>query len=236
MIPPTSIDGTDITGATIDGTDVQEITVDGDVVFTSAVEVNGFLIDDFADNKLTSRDDFATTALSPSSLEPGTSNFTVTDRPEYDRIVDATVNNQQLTLGGSQNTVVTAPIPTISGELTWEVSTTTSSAIDLVAFTQGTSTFEEFNFQAPTDGFSFQQNQGNNSFGTITRYDNGVRNRLATTQSSNHGLILSGTINSNGTLTFDNANLSATTTFDIPVDHFMIISKEGNTMDDIVIK
>ena len=36
MIPPTSIDGTDITGATIDGTDVQEITVDGDVVFTAA--------------------------------------------------------------------------------------------------------------------------------------------------------------------------------------------------------
>jgi len=35
---PTSIDGTDITGATIDGTDVQEITVDGDVVF-SAVSV-----------------------------------------------------------------------------------------------------------------------------------------------------------------------------------------------------
>ena len=34
MIPPTSIDGTDITGATIDGTDVQEITVDGDVVFS----------------------------------------------------------------------------------------------------------------------------------------------------------------------------------------------------------
>jgi len=33
---PTSIDGTDITGATIDGTDVQEITVDGDVVFTSS--------------------------------------------------------------------------------------------------------------------------------------------------------------------------------------------------------
>jgi len=40
MIPPTSIDGTDITGATIDGTDVQEITVDGDVVF-SATPVPG---------------------------------------------------------------------------------------------------------------------------------------------------------------------------------------------------
>ena len=37
MIPPTSIDGTDITGATIDGTDVQEITVDGDVVFSAAL-------------------------------------------------------------------------------------------------------------------------------------------------------------------------------------------------------
>ena len=39
MIPPTSIDGTDITGATIDGTDVQEITVDGDVVFTEQVSL-----------------------------------------------------------------------------------------------------------------------------------------------------------------------------------------------------
>jgi len=39
MIPPTSIDGTDITGATIDGTDVQEITVDGDVVFTAGPQI-----------------------------------------------------------------------------------------------------------------------------------------------------------------------------------------------------
>jgi hypothetical protein len=35
--PPTSIDGTDITGATIDGQDVQEITIDGQTVFTAAV-------------------------------------------------------------------------------------------------------------------------------------------------------------------------------------------------------
>jgi len=32
---PTSIDGTDITGATIDGNDVQEITVDGQTVFSA---------------------------------------------------------------------------------------------------------------------------------------------------------------------------------------------------------
>jgi hypothetical protein len=37
--PPTSIDGTDITGATIDGQDVQEITVDGQTVFTAGPPV-----------------------------------------------------------------------------------------------------------------------------------------------------------------------------------------------------
>jgi len=36
MMPPTSIDGTDISGATIDGTDVTEITVDGQTVFQAA--------------------------------------------------------------------------------------------------------------------------------------------------------------------------------------------------------
>jgi len=36
---PTSIDGTDITGATIDGTDVQEITVDGQTVFTAGTDI-----------------------------------------------------------------------------------------------------------------------------------------------------------------------------------------------------
>jgi hypothetical protein len=36
---PTSIDGTDITGATIDGTDVQEITVDGDTVFEAVPQL-----------------------------------------------------------------------------------------------------------------------------------------------------------------------------------------------------
>jgi len=41
MSPPTSIDGTDITGATIDGQDVQEITVDGDVVFSAGPKAIG---------------------------------------------------------------------------------------------------------------------------------------------------------------------------------------------------
>jgi hypothetical protein len=37
--PPTSIDGTDITGATIDGQEVQEITVDGQTVFTAGPDI-----------------------------------------------------------------------------------------------------------------------------------------------------------------------------------------------------
>jgi len=44
---PTSIDGTDITGATIDGTDVTEITVDGDTVFKAKT-----IIESFEDNSL----------------------------------------------------------------------------------------------------------------------------------------------------------------------------------------
>jgi len=42
-MPPTSIDGTDITGATIDGTDVTEITVDGQTVFTAGLPDSGDL-------------------------------------------------------------------------------------------------------------------------------------------------------------------------------------------------
>jgi len=40
--PPTSIDGTDITGATIDGQEVQEITIDGQSVFLAEQIVDNF--------------------------------------------------------------------------------------------------------------------------------------------------------------------------------------------------
>jgi len=51
-MPPTSIDGTDITGATIDGTDVQEITVDGQTVFTKTTTFASAIIDDFESGNL----------------------------------------------------------------------------------------------------------------------------------------------------------------------------------------
>jgi len=90
---PTSIDGTDITGATIDGTDVQEITVDGQTVFTAAVQNPGFVIDDFGDNKLTGRDDFNTLSWQDASGAIGqTSDFTRSTRPEYDTYGSPTVS------------------------------------------------------------------------------------------------------------------------------------------------
>ena len=53
---PTSIDGTEITGATIDGQDVSEITVDGETVFT-AIPDSGVLRYRFEQNLI---DDFGT--------------------------------------------------------------------------------------------------------------------------------------------------------------------------------
>jgi len=62
--PPTSIDGTDITGATIDGQEVQEITIDGQTVFT-AFE----FIDNFEDGNIVeyggSTNSFTTTTNNP---------------------------------------------------------------------------------------------------------------------------------------------------------------------------
>jgi len=53
---PTSIDGTDITGATIDGQDVTEITVDGDTVFTAGVPVNRLYVAESNNNVITQYD------------------------------------------------------------------------------------------------------------------------------------------------------------------------------------
>jgi len=50
-MPPTSIDGTDITGATIDGTDVTEITVDGDTVFKSEAPIPGTQVSEWLFNE-----------------------------------------------------------------------------------------------------------------------------------------------------------------------------------------
>ena len=95
MIPPTSIDGTDITGATIDGTDVQEITVDGNVVFSSGF--NNYISDDFNDNDLTrprtGQVDGSYTA------QDGTLYNDARIRPDWNTSAISTTNSGQLQIG-----------------------------------------------------------------------------------------------------------------------------------------
>jgi len=74
---PTSIDGTDITGATIDGTDVQEITVDGDTVFTAGptpAPVNRMYLADFG-SKLIRQYDLTNKFDLTGATETGTFSF-----------------------------------------------------------------------------------------------------------------------------------------------------------------
>jgi len=94
--PPTSIDGTDITGATIDGQEVIEITVDGDRVFRA--EEDAIFSDDFRDNKLFSnRDSYDTLGYDgltlPSDVIP------VGRFPFDNKQGNATASNGQLVFG-----------------------------------------------------------------------------------------------------------------------------------------
>jgi len=87
MIPPTSIDGTDITGATIDGTDVQEITVDGDVVFSAGPRV----VDDFETQNLNVwSGDTAAFSIDTSTVKVGTASVEYVSASDNQRIGTAT--------------------------------------------------------------------------------------------------------------------------------------------------
>jgi len=72
-----SIDGTNITGATIDGQQVSEIAIDGQTAWTAIPDSAVF--DDWADSKLTNREDFNTTPYSFNSINGGVNNT----RPEW---------------------------------------------------------------------------------------------------------------------------------------------------------
>jgi hypothetical protein len=129
--PPINIDGNDITGATIDDQEVQEITVDGDVVFSSGTK--GFILDDYADNKLTNRNDFGTTNLD--LTPPANSQFSTNTRPEYTTIKGSpSISSGVLRIpaGSGQN------FPgfdhglrinqVLSGDFTWEIKMRTGDA------------------------------------------------------------------------------------------------------------
>ena len=112
--PPTSIDGTDITGATIDGQDVQEITVDGETVFVafSGPDQDIYLQDDFGDNALQNRTGTETTTHN---------GVTGTFRPDYDPLLSGlpTVSSQTLNILGNEGAVTDINL-NLSETITWE--------------------------------------------------------------------------------------------------------------------
>jgi hypothetical protein len=222
---PTSIDGTDITGATIDGTDVTEITVDGQTVFSAEVELNGLLVDDFADGKLTNRDDFTTTPLNPSSLEPATSNTTVTTRPEYIDTLNSSVNasNELVHSNSFDNAYVLAQLPPFTG--THNITLTGSGQnIKNVMLASGSSISFESGAGSqpiPTNGYVLQMNDSGSAV-IIRRSDNGSLTNLDRVNDSPN-FPLEGSFDDSGNFTLEAANstLSATdTTYNI--DHIGI--------------
>jgi len=80
MMPPTSIDGTDITGATIDGTDVTEITVDGQTVFTAGLDIPDSVVALYDARQLTGYSDGQT--VDPFTASVG-NDFSSVSTPSY---------------------------------------------------------------------------------------------------------------------------------------------------------
>jgi len=86
---PTSIDGTDITGATIDGTDVTEITVDGQTVFSAAPDAP------VAVSNLIAWYPFDASAVGGTNLTDVSSLLTgVHDSTDYSLSIDGSVTHQ----------------------------------------------------------------------------------------------------------------------------------------------
>jgi len=113
MMPPTSIDGTDITGATIDGTDVQEITVDGQTVF-QAVTIPNSAINQY---KL---DEGSGTTVADSIAS---NDLTTSGSPTWYSDSDL-VGGQGLDFDGSDDEAVGNYIPGIGGDSAFSIAFT----------------------------------------------------------------------------------------------------------------
>jgi hypothetical protein len=89
---PTAIDGASPSEVTMDGDVIQEITMDGNVVYSAGL--NGLFLDEWADNKLSSRDDFDTTPYEEG--EPSSSSFSTSTRPAWSTYGNVAANNKRL--------------------------------------------------------------------------------------------------------------------------------------------
>jgi len=127
-MPPTSIDGTDITGATIDGQDVQEITVDGQTVFTAGPSL---VVDNFESGNLTnggwsgSTGSFDVNSNSP--VEEGTFSVKYTSSSGNDRIGTSSGVDKVPDVGDTHTFYVHPANASNSITSTWVASDSTSA-------------------------------------------------------------------------------------------------------------
>jgi len=112
--PPTSIDGTEITGATIDGTEVTEITVDGDTVFTAGLPNSGLIQDYYDPRNLTKStgDDVS----SWPSTEGATNTLSTGTSASY---IENDINNNPVINFDTEDALTTGYSSTLSEPVVW---------------------------------------------------------------------------------------------------------------------
>jgi hypothetical protein len=155
--PPTSIDGTDITGATIDGQDVQEITIDGQTVFTSVQDA--IFVDDWADGNLfsnrTSYDNLAYTGPSPDGRFNPVGRFPW-ETPSGGNPMS--VSGGKLLVQSDELTQNDATIDMTTGKTVWE------AEFDFTNGGTGGAREVFWNFAYDTESFNSNNQANNNSY------------------------------------------------------------------------
>jgi len=173
--PPTSIDGTDITGATIDGQEVQEITVDGQTVFTAGPAPGNFQYDS-QDLNLANND--AVNTWPETSGNDTLSNGTATTF-DTGTMNDDSVNSQggliESTSSGLQNLLFNQTDITVSFSF---VFTTVNDNQRFMGFNDGTTRFlfisqDNTNGQIGALRLDFNPNSGGYRFDTNSKFDDG---------------------------------------------------------------
>lgn len=91
--------------------DSNDIKVDGGSFgLASVIPDSGVYLDDYADNKLSNRDDYSTTPLSPESLEPDTSDYSNPSRVDWNVGAGSpTATGEQLELSNAEYVWGTLP-------------------------------------------------------------------------------------------------------------------------------
>jgi len=189
MMPPTSIDGTDITGATIDGTDVTEITVDGQTVFSAGLDIPASVVHHYdpeseAVGSRTTWTDSVGTADMTGNFEIINSGINNLKTARFDGVND--------TVGNSSINVTTFPFATV-----------------FVAEYQGSSSEDTFYLNTDTDlNFAFRYGKNNSQYQIFIGGVPPTVNQIGgTTDNDAHVFVIEAKSNGDITVDLDGTNI-----------------------------